>query len=67
MQTLTSALEERLYGIGMTHSAIFEKPDIAAITSAPSDPALEPVSEVAEELIIEEDEDIYFPGEQEET
>jgi len=67
MQTLTAALEERLYGIGMTHSAIFDRPDIAAITSAPSDSTSEPVNEDAEEMNIQEDDEIHFPGERDET
>jgi polyphosphate kinase 2 (PPK2 family) len=63
LQTLTNALEERLYGLGVTHSAIFEQPDIEALVQQPLDQAAEALEALAGDLLAEEDEDTHFPGE----
>jgi polyphosphate kinase 2 (PPK2 family) len=64
LQTLTNTLEERLYGLGMTHSAIFEKPDLEALTKPEQE--VDSIEEAEDELLLTEDEDTHFPGEQDE-
>lgn len=67
LQTLTNTLEERLYGLGVTHSAIFEKPDLETIAETPLEEEPDAAEKDEQEFLLAEDEETHFPGEQDET